>query len=207
MEYNLLVPCVYVSNKNWTSIYIYLVKTGWKVVWQKISPCRKMRMLLYYKFCGLLCILGGNFCVQCCSRSCWSQVLTWLRPKCWRYHSSFTVSSRCYTVRALHLPLFANCSQEEYDQCWNIGYVAPCVRVYGFFVFHFIPEFILDSRSYYWNFIFGVIGQLIQIPGLGKVTNFRCLGDFAVRTCVWKVDCSLFNSLWHSDANSDVCDV
>ena len=48
----------------------------------------------------------------------------------------------------------------------------------------FFSDFILDTISYYYNFIFSMIGQLIQIPGLGKVANFRYLDDFAVRTLV-----------------------
>ena len=99
------------ENTRW---YVFFsIKTGWKVLWQKLPHCEKQCAYFLY----------SKFCVNHFSTSlfCWSHVLTWLRPKWWRYlhcKCHLGANDRCGKMSpALHLIV------------WFRGYTVPAIHL------------------------------------------------------------------------------
>ena len=85
MTYNLLVPSIYVSNKeNQHQHVLFSIKTGWKVVWQKCTDVGKFAFFNIPSYVNYYAYLMGIFAKRY-PRSGWSWVLTLLRTKWWRY--------------------------------------------------------------------------------------------------------------------------
>ena len=100
MTHNLLVPSVYIPNKNRESehLHIFLSTLEEKLVWQQMSPVRKNMCISYiFKFLWLFFILN-NFLFKydsiSCSPECWQD---W-DQKYWRYlhfKCHFRANNRC----------------------------------------------------------------------------------------------------------------